>query len=90
MFKKLLCLVFVAITIVTAGIVGAGAATADVAETAINLKTLIMGDIDLDGEISVMDATALQRGLAGVIELTEDQWYVAHTTGFENVDKESV
>lgn len=85
MFKKLLCLVFVAITIVTTGIVGAGAATADVAETAINLKTLIMGDIDLDGEISVMDATALQRGLAGVIELTEDQWYVAHTTGFENV-----
>ncbi len=38
---------------------------------------LLMGDLDMDDNVTIIDVTVLQRGLAEMIQLTEDQRTVA-------------
>lgn len=82
MLKKVLCLVIIVVSILATAAVGTTAATDN---TQAPTKSYLMGDADLDGQISVMDATAIQRALAGIIELTEEQLITARVNGFENL-----
>lgn len=85
MIKRILCIIVAAMTIVmTCAVTSVSAAQTDITTTA-DKQTFMMGDIDLDGTLSVMDATTLQRGLAGMIQLSDIQLEVAKTTGGNNV-----
>ena len=46
---------------------------------------LMYGDVDLDGFVTVMDATLLQRALANIVTLTTDQNTVADVDASEEV-----
>lgn len=81
MLKKVLCVLLALVTIISASAVtNVSAATVDVSAQG---KLLYIGDVDLDGEINVMDASYLQRALAGIVALTEDQLRIATITGDE-------
>ena len=41
------------------------------------MDTYMLADVDLDGEVTILDATAIQRGLVGLSALSEVQWLVA-------------
>ena len=41
----------------------------------------LIGDTDLDGMVTIIDATAIQRWLVGMNELTAAQQYLADTDG---------
>lgn len=47
------------------------------ADTANPPSTLYYGDVDMDGSVTVKDATAVQKGLAGIIYLTSVQRFLA-------------
>lgn len=47
--------------------------------------TIMYGDVDMDSSISVLDATAIQRHLAQLTTLSEEQIVVAKVTGNENL-----
>lgn len=49
--------------------ISAGAADADAST---GTATLLLGDADLDGEVTILDATAIQRYLADYITLSDD------------------
>ncbi|MBQ8539306.1 MAG: dockerin type I repeat-containing protein, partial [Ruminococcus sp.] len=40
-------------------------------------EDLMMGDVNMDGEVNIFDATEIQFNIAGMVELTDDQMYVA-------------
>ncbi|MBQ8539305.1 MAG: dockerin type I repeat-containing protein [Ruminococcus sp.] len=40
-------------------------------------KNLMMGDVNMDGEVNIFDATEIQFNIAGMVELTDDQMFVA-------------
>ncbi len=85
MLKKVLCLVIAVVMIMATSVVtSVGATSVDEVQTcAGQTKNLMMGDVNLDGQISIMDVTELQLALAGLVELTEEQWYVSTTTNSE-------
>lgn len=60
--------------------------TLDVIMTITDFENNPIGDVDLDGEITVNDVTAVQKYLAGMISLTDDQLKWADTTGDGNID----
>ena len=86
MLKKVLCMVIIVVTIMTTcAATSVSAANVDVLQTNDSVGTLIIGDVDLDGEVSIMDASMLQCALAGLTELSDDQWFVSNTTNSERV-----
>ncbi len=54
------------------------------------VKTLLIGDVNLDGKINVLDVTAIQRHLAEVEPLTGDALLAADTNGDGQVTVEDV
>ena len=44
-------------------------------------EEFIYGDVDMDGEVTVRDATLVQKGVAEVVYLTAVQRYLADTEG---------
>ena len=42
-----------------------------------NMPVILLGDADMDGEVSILDATAIQRYLVGLKELSDDQLLAA-------------
>ncbi len=57
-------------------------------EEVISGDTLIMGDLDMDKEVTIFDVTVLQRALVSMITLTNDQNTVADVD--DNKDVESI
>lgn len=47
---------------------------------------LIIGDVDFDGEITIKDATCVQKVMAGINEKTDSFDYIADVTGDGKVD----
>lgn len=85
MLKKILCTVIIVMVIITATTAfPAGAAEIGPANTNTQ-KATIMGDVDLDGVISILDATEIQRALADVITLSDEQLKAAKVTGFDEM-----
>ena len=41
------------------------------------VSTYELGDVDLDHEVSILDATSIQRGLVGLNDLSDLQWLLA-------------
>ena len=61
MFKRLLCVFMVMIAVFMSAVTGISAATIDEATVSKKVTvTIIIGDVDLDGVVSVMDATEIQ------------------------------
>ncbi len=85
MLKRVLCLIIIAMTIITTSVVGVGAVTSDVAETNKKTKTLMIGDVDFNGKISITDATEIQRWIADIIILSDEQLYIAKTISSDHV-----
>ena len=71
--KKLICLLLAGVMAVSAGL------TAASAEPVTEYPPLLAGDADLDGEVSIMDATKIQRTIAELEELDELSRQVAKT-----------
>ena len=68
--RILLSLLLVIITALTAGITVSADQT-DTADTAAAKENLILGDVDGDGVVTIIDATAIQRWLAEFISLSD-------------------
>lgn len=47
------------------------------------LTEYLLGDVDLDGKVTILDATAIQRSLAGLAELNELQQKLGDVDGVE-------
>lgn len=50
----------------------AAASAADTDSAAAGTDTILRGDADLDGEITILDATVIQRYLVGILDLSDD------------------
>ena len=46
----------------------------------------VIGDVDLDGEVAIKDATFVQKVIAGIIEKPDSFDYIADVTGDGKVD----
>ena len=46
----------------------------------------LIGDVNLDGKVDVLDAAMVQKYAAGRQELTDEQLYAANVNGDNNVD----
>lgn len=79
MLKKVLCMVLMALTVLgTLAVTNAGAKEVELEEVGKeDRKIYIMGDVNLDGRITVRDATAIQRFIAGTKELSEGQIFAS-------------
>ncbi len=74
--KKILCftMVFVLFVLSAVSSVGVSANTEDIYTKP---EVFLYGDVDLDGVLTVKDATCLQKGLAGLTYITAVQRYLA-------------
>lgn len=52
----------------------------------INVKKTLLGDVNLDGAVDIMDATEIQRGMAQIIELSDEQYKVADVNADNEVN----
>ncbi len=64
------------ITFVVVFILSIGCVTVDAEEFTVP-EVLLFGDVDMDGEVTVKDATAIQKGIAELSYLTSVQRYLA-------------
>ncbi|MBQ3073417.1 MAG: dockerin type I repeat-containing protein [Ruminococcus sp.] len=76
--KKILC-VLVALLMITGSSFVATGASAE--STYTPPEEFIYGDVDMDGEVTVRDATLVQKGVAEVVYLTAVQRCLADTEG---------
>lgn len=87
MFKRILCVFMVMITVFISTVIGTGAATVDKATVSQKVTTtIIIGDVDLDGVVSVMDATEIQRALIDLVFLEGINWEAANVFGDNSCD----
>ncbi len=52
---------------------------------AIPKDSFMLGDVDMDGSVTVLDATAIQKHIANIKKLSDDQLLAADTDGDKNV-----
>lgn len=69
--KPIAILLTILITVMMLPVVSASAAETDEA-TSVGTGELLRGDADLDGEVTIIDATLIQRWLVGIMELSDD------------------
>ncbi len=78
--KKILCVLIALLMITGSSFVAAGASAES---TYTPPEEFIYGDVDMDGEVTVRDATLIQKGVAGLNYLTGVEKFLA---GFDNSD----
>ena len=79
MLKKILCMVIIAMTIMaTLAVANVSAAENDTAETGKGF-TCMAGDVDLDGKITIRDASMIQKAIAKMVDMTDMQFKAADT-----------
>ncbi|MBQ3073713.1 MAG: dockerin type I repeat-containing protein [Ruminococcus sp.] len=76
--KKILCVLIALLMITGSSFVATGASAES---TYTPPEEFIYGDVDMDGEVTVRDATLVQKGVAEVVYLTAVQRYLADTEG---------
>ena len=76
--KKILCVLITLLMITGSSFAAAGASAES---TYTPPEEFIYGDVDMDGEVTVRDATLVQKGVAEVVYLTAVQRYLADTEG---------
>ena len=81
MKKYIKILAFTLALIITLGSAGVFAAGAEDENEYIKPEKFIYGDVDLDGNVTVKDATLIQKGLAKVTYVTAVQRYLADPDG---------
>ncbi|MBQ4569937.1 MAG: dockerin type I repeat-containing protein [Ruminococcus sp.] len=74
--KKILCITMVLVLFVLSS-VSAVVVSADTEDLYTQPEAFLYGDVDLDGVLTVKDATYLQKGLAGLTYITAVQRYMA-------------
>ncbi|MBQ9679150.1 MAG: carbohydrate-binding domain-containing protein [Ruminococcus sp.] len=77
--KPIAILLSILITVMMLPMTAASAAETDAVQTAAD--ELLLGDADLDGEITILDATVIQRFLVGIVEMSDEAQLAADVDG---------
>lgn len=88
MLKKVVCMVILVMTILaTVTVANVGAKQADIEEVGKNVEiTCLMGDVDLDGKVTIKDASKIQKNSPGIINLSDRQIMASDVTGNTIID----
>lgn len=82
MFKKIICIIISFVLALVIALAGLSAFCVSAEETTYTQpEKFIYGDVDLDGNVTVKDATLIQKGLAKVTYVTAVQRYLADPDG---------
>lgn len=85
MLKKVLCMMIVALTVMTTlAVANVGAQEVNLAET--GKSSYIVGDVDLDGKITIKDVTSIQKVIAGINHFEGRQYEAANTLERNRID----
>lgn len=85
MLKKVLCMVIITMTLMASL-----AVTTNVGAQETGKHICIVGDVDLDGKITIKDASTIQKAIAGIISLTEKQLSVSDVTNDKKLNVKDV
>lgn len=77
--KPIAILLSILITVMMLPMTAASAAETDAVQTAAD--EMLIGDADLDGEVTILDATVIQRFLVGIVEMSDEAQLAADVDG---------
>ncbi len=88
MLKKVLCMMIIALTLMaTLAAATVGAAETNLAGVGKTVEiTYLSGDVDLDGKVTIKDASKIQKNAAGIINLSERQYLGADVVNRSVID----